>query len=60
MDHKSVEKLEDEIEDAVAEVLLRLGHRRLPLLPSRRTMHLMAKAVVAVYEAAAENRERKE
>jgi hypothetical protein len=59
MDHKIVEELESKIEDAVAEVLLRLGHRRLPLLPSRRTMHLMAKAAVAVYEAAVENCERK-
>jgi hypothetical protein len=32
-----------------------MGPKRLLLLPSRRTMHLMAKAAVAVYEAAAEN-----
>ena len=28
---------------------------KLPLLPSRHTMHLMAKAAVTVYEAAVEN-----
>jgi len=27
----------------------------LPLLPSQQTMHLMAKAAVAVYESAVEN-----
>jgi hypothetical protein len=50
MDHKTVQNLEDEIEKAIAEVVIRMGLRRLPLLPSRRTMPLMAKAAVAVYE----------
>jgi hypothetical protein len=54
MDQHIVGKLEDDIEKAVAEVIVRLGLKRLPLLPSRRTIHLMAKAAVAVYEAAAE------
>lgn len=31
--------------------------KKLPLLPNRRTMHLMAKAAVTVYEAAMENKE---
>jgi hypothetical protein len=53
MDHKTVKRLEDDIEQAIAEVIIRLGLKRLPLLPSRRTMHLMAKAAVAVYEGAA-------
>jgi hypothetical protein len=56
MDHKLVEKLEREIEDAIRGVVA--GHRkppRLPLLPSHHTIHLMAKAAVAVYEAAAES-----
>lgn len=56
MDHKIVEKLEREIEDAISGVVA--GHRkppRLPLLPSHRIIHLMAKAAVAVYEAAAED-----
>jgi len=56
MDHKIVEKLEREIEEAIRGVVGR--HRkppRLPLLPSHHTIHLMAKAAVAVYEAAAES-----
>ena len=55
MDHHAIEKMEDAIEDAIADVIVRLGLRKLPVLPSRRTMHLMAKAAVAVYEAAVEN-----
>jgi hypothetical protein len=34
-----------------------MGLKRLPLLPSQQTMHLMAKAAVTVYEAAAEKTE---
>ncbi len=55
MDHKTVRKFEDEIEDAIAEVVRELGRRDLPFLPSNHTMHLMAKAAVTVYEAAVEN-----
>jgi hypothetical protein len=55
MDPKTVEKLESKIEGAIAEIMVRMGVRKLPLLPSRHTMHLMAKAAVAVYEAAVEN-----
>jgi hypothetical protein len=55
MDHKIVEKLESEIEDAIAEIVKQLGPNKLPLKPSPRTMHLMAKAAVTVYEAAVEN-----
>ena len=43
MDPKSVEKLEEEIEEAVAEVIVKMGLEKLPLLPARHTMHLMAK-----------------
>jgi hypothetical protein len=57
MDHKIVEKLESELEDAIAEIIKRLGPNKLPLKPSPRTMHLMAKAAVTVYEAAVENRQ---
>jgi hypothetical protein len=53
MDHKTVKNLEGDIEQAIAEVIQRMGLKRLPLLPSRRTMHLMAKAAVAVYEGIA-------
>ena len=55
MDPKTVEKLEGKIEEAIAEIIVKMGVRKLPLLPSRHTMHLMAKAAVAVYEAAVEN-----
>jgi hypothetical protein len=53
MDPKTVEKLEGEIEKAIAHVVNRMGLKRLLLLPSPRTMHLMAKAAVSVYEAVA-------
>jgi len=52
MDPKIVRKLENEIEESIAAVLERLGPRDLPIEPSGRTMHSMAKAAVAVYEAA--------
>ena len=55
MDQKVVRTLEKEIEEAVAEVIARLGLRDLPLLPSQQAMHLMAKAAVTVYETAVEN-----
>lgn len=56
MDPRTVEKLEDRIEEAIAEVVVTMGLRKLPLLPSRHTFQMMAKAAVAVYEAAVENR----
>jgi len=55
MDEKTVRSLEKRIETAVFEVISDMGLKRLPLLPSHQTMHLMAKAAVAVYEAAVEN-----
>jgi hypothetical protein len=55
MDPKTVEKLEGKIEEAIAETIVKMGLKKLPLLPARHTMHLMAKAAVAVYEAAVEN-----
>ncbi len=55
MDPKIVESLEVRMEEAVAEIIVKMGVKKLPLLPSRHTMHLMAKAAVAVYEAAVEN-----
>jgi len=39
-------------------MMLVCSSTRLPLLPSQQTMHLMAKAAVAVYEAAVENYDR--
>jgi hypothetical protein len=58
MDPKQVEKLEGEIEEAFAEVFFNLRFMKLPLLPSTHTMQMMAKAAVAVYEAAVENHDR--
>ena len=55
MDERTVRRLEHDVEDAIAEVVARLGLRRLPLVPSQQTMHLMAKAAVTVYESAVEN-----
>jgi hypothetical protein len=60
MDRKTVEKLEGKIEEAIAEIIVKMGVRKLPLMPSRPTMHLMAKAAVAVYEAAVENDDRRQ
>jgi hypothetical protein len=51
----TVDQLEDRIEQAIAEVIAKLGLKRLPLVPSQHTLHLMAKAAVAVYESAVEN-----
>ncbi len=60
MDQKIVDKLEEEFEQAIADVVVRrLGPQALPFVPPRSTMHLMAKAAVAVYEAAEENHGRK-
>jgi hypothetical protein len=55
LDEKTVGKMERELEEAVAQVIVGMGLKKLPLLPDRHTMHLMAKAAVAVYEAAVEN-----
>jgi hypothetical protein len=59
MDPDTVRKLEAELEKPIAEVIHRLGLKRLPLLPSRRTFEMMAKAAVAVYEAAVEEHDRR-
>ena len=60
MDPKIVAKLEEKIEGAIAEVIVKMGLQKLPLLPSQHTLHLMAKAAVTVYEAAIENNARQE
>jgi MinD-like ATPase involved in chromosome partitioning or flagellar assembly len=59
MDPKTIRKLENELYEAIADVICRLGLKKLPLLPSQRTMEMMAKAAVAVYEAAVEEHERR-
>ena len=50
MDQKKARKLEQELVKAIVEIVCRLGLRRLPLLPSHKTMQEMARAAVAVYE----------
>ena len=52
MDARGLKNLEQELEAAIA---AKLAEMRLPLQPSRRTLHLMAKAAATVYEAALEN-----
>ena len=58
MEQKIVHKLEQELEKAIAGVVSPMGLKKLPLLPSQQTVHLMAKAAVAVYESAVENQHR--
>jgi hypothetical protein len=58
MDQKSVEKLEENIEEALLEVFDSMGQKRLPLLPNGKTVHLMAKAAVSVYEAVVANQKK--
>ena len=56
MDPKTIKILEEKIEAAIADIIVvKMGLKKLPSLPNRRTMHLMAKGAVAVYEAAVEN-----
>jgi hypothetical protein len=56
MDPKTIKKLEEKIEESTAEVVMKMGLMKLPLLPSRHTFHMMAKATVAVYESTVEKR----
>jgi hypothetical protein len=60
MDQKTVEQLEGKIEEAISEIIVKMGLKKLPILPTRHTMHLMAKASVTVYEAAVESQRREE
>ena len=55
LDKRTVGTLENRIQHAIVEIILEMGLKRLPLLPSSHTMHLMSKAAVTVYEAAIEN-----
>ena len=55
MDPRTVEELEGKLEEAIADVIAIMGLKKLPLMADRHTMHMMAKAAVAVYEAVAEN-----
>jgi hypothetical protein len=55
MDQKTIEKLELKFEEAMIEIIVKMGLKKLPLLPSHHTIHLMAKAAVTVYKAAVIN-----
>jgi hypothetical protein len=57
---ETVEQLEGKIEEPIAEIVVKMGLKELPILPTRQTMHLMAKASVTVYEAAVQNQRREE
>jgi hypothetical protein len=55
MDQKAVSALEEDLEGVILSVIMRaVKGRRVPVLPSHRTIHLMAKAAVVVYETAVE------
>jgi hypothetical protein len=49
MDPKIVKKLEGKIEEAIAEIIVKMGLKKLPLLPACHTMRQMAKAAAAAY-----------
>ncbi len=55
MEQRTVTELERQLTEAVIDVMVSMGPKRLPLAPSEHTMHLMAKAATAVYESAVEN-----
>lgn len=54
MQQQVVNRLERAVKEAIAEVILEMGPRRLPLLPADHTFQMMAKAAVSVYEAVVE------
>ncbi len=54
MNPKTVRKLEKELSKAITDVISRLGRKRLLLIPSHRTIQMMAKAATAVYEGVVE------
>jgi hypothetical protein len=59
MDQKVLRRLERELTKAIADVVVvRLGLKHLPLLPSNETLEMMAKAAVAVYEEVVESQGR--
>ena len=55
MNNKTVEKLENKLEDAIAEVFKAKSMKKIPMVPDRHTLQMMAKAATAVYEADVEN-----
>ncbi|MEX1028155.1 MAG: hypothetical protein WD049_09150 [Candidatus Paceibacterota bacterium] len=58
MDKRTTNKLERELAEAMAEVVIVRNKKwKYPLMPSQRTLQSMAKAAAAVYEAAVEKAE---
>jgi len=58
MEQRIVRKLEQELEKAIAEVVIVRNKKwKYPLLPSQHTLQMMAKVAAAVYEVAAEKDE---
>jgi hypothetical protein len=53
LEQKTVRQLEKKLVYAIVEVIMEMGLKRLPLLPSDHTMQMMAKAAAAVNETAA-------
>ncbi len=61
MDQKTVRKLERELEQVIAEVvIIRNKNWKCPLLPFHHTMQIITKAAVAVYEVVAEDHDREQ
>ncbi|QDV70522.1 hypothetical protein Poly24_42460 [Rosistilla carotiformis] len=58
MEPRIVDQVERQIEAALAKLFEQPSHASLPLHPSRKTLHLMAKAAATVFETAVENRPR--
>ena len=50
MEPNTVEMLERKLKEAIAEVIIKLGLKRLPLLPSDHTINMMPKASALVVE----------
>jgi hypothetical protein len=53
-------KLEKTLEEAIVDVIRRLGPKKLPLLPTHHTIEMMAKAATAVYEAVMEDHDERD
>lgn len=59
MDQEVLRRLDRELTKAIADVVVvRLGLKHLPLLPSHETLEMMSRAAVAVYEETIESQGR--
>lgn len=59
MDPRNVEKVEQKIEDAIAEVMVMWGLNEQPFLPDRRTLGLMAKPAYGGLQSSGEKPQRR-